>query len=119
MTAESFAELADRYSDDSAVGGLYENVAATDTYVPEFLDWIFDESGRVSGDTGLVRHEGDTSSSSSYWGYHVMYLDSWGESEWELDVRNTLYNESMTEWYDGLAENYAAALSDGAKHVIG
>ena len=122
MNADSFAALANKYSEDTGsntTGGLYENIASTDGYVPEFLDWIFDETGRQSGDTGIVRHEGDTATSNPYWGYHVMYLDHWGEAEWQLDVRSALSTASLNEWYEGVIENYTAALSNGAKHVAG
>lgn len=65
MTEDSFAALANEYSDDEGSntdGGLYTNVREG-TMVTEFNDWIFDES-RQTGDHGLVKTE---------FGYHVMY----------------------------------------------
>lgn len=120
QTAEAFAALANQYSEDSGsntTGGLYEEIRPTDSYVTEFLGWIFDESGRQVGDTGVIRHEGDVSSSSSYWGCHVMYLDSWGDPAWQLDVRTTLTENAMTEWYETLLSGSPAALANGAKHI--
>ena len=122
MNTDAFAALANKYSDDAGsntTGGLYEDIASTDSYVPEFLDWIFDASGRQAGDTGIVRHEGDTAGSNPYWGYHVMYLDNWGEAEWQLAARSALSNASLNEWYENITKDYTAALSDGAKHIAG
>ena len=121
QTADAFGQLANEYSDDAGsntTGGLYEAIARTDSYVEEFLDWIF-EDGRQAGDTGIVRHEGDVESSSSYWGYHIMYLQGWNEAEWMLDVRSTMSQDAFTELQDGLLENdaYAITIADGAKYL--
>lgn len=121
QTAEAFGELANEYSDDggsNTTGGLYEAVARTDSYVEEFLDWIF-EDGRQAGDTGIVRHEGDVESSSSYWGYHIMYFQGWNEAEWMLDVRSDMSQADLTELQDGLLEGdaYAITIADGAKYL--
>ncbi len=121
LTAEAFGELANEYSDDTGsntTGGLYEAVARTDSYVEEFLDWIF-EDGRQAGDTGIVRHEGDVESSTSYWGYHIMYFQGWNEAEWMLDVRSDMSQEDLTELQDSLLENdaYAITTADGAKYL--
>ena len=88
-TEESFAALADEYSDDSAEGGLYESVAQGDM-VSGFDDWIFDES-RQPGDVDVVE--------SSY-GYHVIYFVGEGEEEWAADIRATLLDEAMTEYLE-------------------
>lgn len=121
LTAEAFGALANEYSDDTGsntTGGLYEAVARTDSYVPEFLDWIFAD-GRQVGNTGIVRHEGDVESSGSYWGYHIMYFQDWNEAEWILDVRNAMSQEEITALQDGLLENdaYATSVADGAKYL--
>lgn len=120
QTAEAFGALANKYSDDggsNTTGGLYEGVRVTGSYVTEFLDWIFDENGRSVGDTGLVRHEGDTTSSSAYWGYHVMYLDSFGEAEWQLYVRDTLASQAVMDLQDSLYEAAPAELASGASYI--
>ncbi len=70
-TAESFAELANKHSKDpgsNTNGGLYENVYPGQM-VEEFNDWCFDADRKV-GDTGVVK----TSN-----GYHVIYLDGYGD----------------------------------------
>lgn len=72
-TAESFAALAEEYSDDTGSntnGGLYEGITKSTSFIANFIDWTFAD-GRQVGDTGIV--ENTTSG-----GYHVMYLDSYG-----------------------------------------
>ena len=118
-TAEAFGALAEEYSEDGGSntnGGLYERVADGD-FVEELNDWMFDEAGHQPGDTAVIRHEGDTSSSSAYWGYHVVYFQDWNESVWASNVRNTLTSQSMTQWQEQLTEPYQTALADGAKHL--
>lgn len=63
-TEESFGELADEYSDDTAEGGLYEQVYKYQM-VPEFNDWCFDPV-RQAGDTDIVYSED--------YGYHIIYF---------------------------------------------
>ena len=114
QTADAFGVLANEKSDDGdgTTGGLYEDVTRSSQYVTEFKDWIF-EDGRKVGDTGLVRHDGGT---SGYSGYHVMYLDSFGEAEWAYAVRNTLANQQTTEWIEGLEAENEAAEADGTDY---
>lgn len=119
QTAEAFGELANKYSDDTGSntnGGLYEGVVEGE-FVAEFNDWMFGDEQPNPGDTAVIRHEGDTSSSSSYWGYHVTYMESYGEAEWQLTVREALTEASMTEWSESLNEAHPAELASGAKHI--
>ncbi len=121
QTADAFAALAEKYSDDTGSntnGGLYEDVAEGD-FVAEFNDWMFGEQQPAVGETTVIRHDGSTSSTSSYWGYHVTYLDSWGEATWMLNVRTIMTSDFITEWQDGLLEITPAELGSGAKHVYG
>ena len=75
-TEDSFAELANTYSDDSrsngsstngSSGGLYEHVAVNQM-VDGINDWIFD-SERQPGDTEIIYVE-----ASNYTGYHLVYF---------------------------------------------
>ncbi len=121
LTAEAFGALAEKYSDDtgsSTNGGLYEDVPEG-RFVPEFNDWMFGEDRPESGDTAIIRHEGDVTSSSAYWGYHVVYFQSWGDAEWMLTVRTALRDEAVDEWATDLAaaEGYATALAKGAENL--
>ncbi len=94
-TEDSFAELANEYSDDTGSntnGGLYSQIAEGDM-VEAFEDWCFDES-RVYGDYGIVE--------TSY-GYHIMYFVS-SEEIWHYYSRNLLISEAaseqLTAWID-------------------
>lgn len=65
-TEDTFAELANTYSEDTGSntnGGLYEDVYVGEMVEP-FENWCFDSS-RVYGDYGLVQTD---------YGYHVMYF---------------------------------------------
>ena len=109
-TAESFAAMAEERSEDTgsaANGGLISGVAQDNTYVQSFQDWCF-EDGRAVGDTGIVE--------SSY-GYHVMYLDSFGEPYWKQAVTADLQNHRYTEWIELLTADVVVADGTGIKYV--
>lgn len=109
-TAESFAALAVEKSDDggsAANGGLYEGITKTTNFVAPFLNWCF-EDGRKVADTGIVE--------TSY-GYHIMYLDSFGQEYWKEMATSALQNEDTLEWVDGLVEPVVVTEADGMKYV--
>lgn len=90
-TEDSFAKLAEEHSTDpgsKTKGGLY-----TDVYkgqmVPEFENWVFDET-RAYGDTGLVK--------TSY-GYHIMYFVA-DHPIWINSVREVMVNEPLNAIVD-------------------
>ncbi len=86
-TEESFAELANTHSADGGSntnGGLYEEVNADSSYVPEFLNWSIDAS-RKSGDTAIVQTD---------YGYHIMYFVS-GEDYWFLQVSQQYLTDQL------------------------
>lgn len=110
-TQDSFSALATE--NGMANGGLSTGISSAATGSKELVDWLFGDESRAAGDTTIARFE-----SASYgYGYYVTLFSQWGESVWELNVRNTLTSEYLTEWTGDLAETYAAALADGAKHV--
>ena len=114
-TAESFGELAEKYSADTGSntnGGLYSDVPKGQM-VPEFDAWIYDES-RKEGDTGIifVNQEG------YYTGHHVMYFDGVSDTPyWKLEVESTMRNEDYTKWYDSLNTDLAIEEHSGMKYV--
>ena len=86
-TEESFAALANEYSEDpgsNTNGGLYENVSEGEM-VPAFNDWCFDAARQV-GDTGIVK---------TNYGYHVMYF-SGSQTTWQKYARNDYMVENAT-----------------------
>lgn len=99
-TEESFAALAEQYSEDDGSntnGGLYENVLAGQM-VTEFNDFCFAE-GRQAGDTGIVY--GDN---GYYCGYHVMYFSGEGDPATNETGRSEIASVKMSDWLQGLAD---------------
>lgn len=86
-TEESFAALANEYSEDpgsNTNGGLYEDVSEGEM-VAAFNDWCFDAARQV-GDTGIVK---------TNYGYHVMYF-SGSQTTWQRYARNDYMVENAT-----------------------
>ena len=103
-TEESFAALAEEYSEDpgsNTNGGLYDSVMEGQM-VQEFNDFCFDEN-RKSGDTGIVYGE-----SGSYAGYHVMYFVGEGDPANNETGRSYIASEKMNEWLSSLTEGMEA-----------
>jgi parvulin-like peptidyl-prolyl isomerase len=105
-TEESFAALAEEYSEDTGSntnGGLYENVYRGQM-VKEFEDFCFAE--HKPGDTGIVYGE-----SGSYAGYHVMYYVGEGQLYSSYLAETELRSEAMTNWSAEL--NEACPVTEG------
>lgn len=107
-TEESFAALAQEYSDDNAdEGGLYENIAKGQM-VEAFEAWCFDPA-RKAGDSGIVETE---------YGYHVMYFVSEGENYRDILAESKLLSDFVNDWILGLKEGYTVTANDfGLKFV--
>lgn len=108
-TEESFAKLAELYTEDPGskqTGGLYENVKTGDM-VPEFDAWCFDES-RKAGDTGLVK---------TTYGYHVMFYSD-DEPLWVFKSREAVRSEKINEFVDDAVEANPLE-ADYAKMMLG
>lgn len=100
-TEESFAELADKYSEDGAAGGLYEQVYHNQM-VTEFNDWIFDAS-RQTGDTGIVE---------TTYGYHVMYFVGDSDITYrDYQIDSELRSAELQDWYTQTVETHS--VTDG------
>lgn len=118
-TEESFAALAEKYSDDgrdsetemlNAPGGLYEAVAKNQM-VPSFNDWIF-EKGRKAGDVDLVEYVG------RYSGWHIIYFSGVAEDpQWRITAEKSTKSSMQSEWHDGLIDNCEVVEADGMKYV--
>ena len=102
-TEESFAELANEYSEDTGSntnGGLYDSVQKNQM-VTEFDEFCF--GGHKSGDTAIVYGE-----SSSYAGYHIMYYVGEGEQCSDYLAESDLRSEDVESWIEDLTAGYEA-----------
>lgn len=111
MTEETFASMANTYSEDTGsntAGGLYEMVAKGEM-VATFEDWCFDSSRQV-GDTGLIETD---------YGYHVMYFVGESLPYWEALVTNTLLSNDFSTWFEGHLANYPAVATEDAVLYVG
>lgn len=91
---ESFISLVERYSLDSAEGGLYENQNPA-TYEGDIKDWIFSDERKAGDVSSFYVGEAYT--------YVVYYLEQ-AEPVWKLSVRDAIMNTRMTEYLDAAVE---------------
>ena len=111
-TEESFATLAEEYSEDAGSntnGGLYDTVAKGQM-VEEFDAFCFE--GHKKGDTAIVYGE-----SSSYAGYHVMYYVGEGDNYAQTIARSDLVNQAVSQWLSELTAAYTATAGFGMRFV--
>jgi len=109
-TENSFAELANQYSEDpgsNTNGGLYEGVYPGQM-VPTFNDWCFDKS-RKPGDTGLVESD---------YGVHVMYFVSESGPMWQTQISSMLSQEAYDTWYAETSPLYPVTFNEEAMSSI-
>lgn len=103
-TEESFAALAEQYSEDGGSntnGGLYDTVMKGQM-VEEFDEFCF--AGHESGDTAIVYGE----TLGGYAGYHVMYYVGEGQIASDYMAESDLANTAVQEWLASLVEGYEA-----------
>ncbi len=99
-TIEYFEELCKINSEDlktKDIGGLYKNYREGENESAyEFDNWCFDKSRKV----------GDCEVMSADYGAHVMYLESFGEYKWKLDVIDHLLTEKLDDCHVEYFEKY-------------
>lgn len=103
-TEATFAELAEKYSEDPGSvsnGGLYSNVPEN-YMVAEFNDWIFDSNRKV-GDSDIVKTQ---------FGYHIMYFVGDGLKTWQVNVDNDLRQNDISEKYEEMKKTYTVEFDD-------
>ena len=109
---ESFAALANQYSEDSGsntTGGLYEDIYKGEM-VQDFNDFCF--GGHKSGDIGVVYGE-----SSGYVGYHLIYFVGEGELYSSQMARSALSSADATDFLAAQTEGLEPVLRYWAKLV--
>ena len=97
-TADSFGELAKKYTEDTGsaeTGGLYENVNEGEM-VEAFDTWIFAENRKV-GDTDIVKTD---------YGYHVMYFQGKGDVAWQINAEQAIISEAIDKLCAEIQEVY-------------
>jgi hypothetical protein len=95
-----FIDLANKNSDDTVPGGLYENIRPGQLSKP-LNDWIFDPL-RMPGETAMVESE---------LGWHVLYFVGNAEQTYrDYMLENDLRNEDLAAWYDALLEKVSVSL---------
>lgn len=116
-TADSFAELANKYSDDTGSntnGGLYEAVTRG-TMISSFNDWIF-TPGRNAGDTGIVVNT--SGSTDDVLGYHVMYFQGAGEVRWKYQAKTALSSADYSDWFEATKADYPVTTSESGLKLV-
>ena len=111
-TEESFAALANKYSEDggsNTTGGLYENVYKGEM-VQEFNDFCF--AGHKSGDIGVVYGE-----SSGYAGYHLIYFVGEGDLYSNTIARSALSETALSDFLAEQTEGLEPKLGFWSKLV--
>ncbi len=94
VSEEDFEKFGDEHTADSKV--FYENVADGDM-VDEFNDWIFGDDSEAHRTHGFV----DIIKTEDY-GWHIMYFNGVGETEWSADAHDGAASEDLEKWYDEL-----------------
>jgi len=109
---EGFANLANEYSKDpgsNTTGGLYEDVPKGRMVAP-FQEWCY-ESGRKTGDTGVVYNSGT--------GAHIMYFVGYGDTPyWHYACDNALKSEAYNDWYTEMTESAPAEVDESGMDKI-
>ena len=108
-TAESFAALATKHTDDTGSkenGGLYENIYPGQM-VENFEDWCYDAERKV-GDVGMVETE---------YGWHLMFFVGDSETNYrDFMIENDIRNEDLTKWMEDLVKT-AVLTENNLKYV--
>lgn len=110
-TEETFAELANTYSEDpgsNTNGGLYQRVYQGQM-VETFNNWLFD-SERKPGDTGIVKTD---------YGYHIMYYVGPDQyPAWKMSADERMREESFSNDYEELKKKYPVEFDDDYINTI-
>ncbi len=118
-TEDSFAALANKYSDDGGSntnGGLYEDIEKG-AFVSEFEDWLYDDA-RQSGDVSEPIAHGKDAESSNYYGYHLIYyVGESGKAVWEDSAKTALVTDDINTWRTDMIAKCPVVTNDNAKLI--
>lgn len=105
-TEESFVALVKEFTDDPGsveTGGLYEDIHPQSPYVEAFLNWAIDPARKV-GDMGIVETE---------YGYHIMYLSSFGKLTYrDYIITEEMRYAQMEDWHNELIGDSEITVAD-------
>lgn len=111
-TEETFAEFANKYSDDKegnvTDGGLYPDLDEKTNFVTPFKDWYLDEN-RQKGDYGLVK---------TTYGYHIMYQSNM-DIKWQVECKYLIQQEASNSIMKEVDEQHAVMSIEKQKIMIG
>lgn len=105
-TEESFAELANAYSDDGGSntnGGFYGDITKGQM-MPDIDSWLF--AGREYGDTTLI------DINDRYAGTHIVFFAGEGELYSRQLALSGIRDDAMTVWFNELCENCPVVYGD-------
>ena len=110
-TEDSFAALANEYSDDGGSntnGGLYEDIPKGQM-VPGINSFLFAD-GRKAGDTAVIPNDG------SYVGCHLVYFVGESGNNHRLELaKSAKSNEDFSAMYEELSAGYEATERGGLR----
>jgi len=98
---QALLDLMSEHSDDSTIGGFYDNIAKMQyqsshfqamRVVSELEDWLFDN--RTVGDSELIY--------TADFGYHIVYFTGEGDVFSELMAKDRMRTRDLDEWMEGL-----------------
>ena len=113
MTEETFAALANQYSEDAGsntIGGLYEGIGQGNM-VSNIDEFLF-TAGRQVGDTAILH-----GNNGSYDGYHLVYFVGEGQLYGLVQAEADLLEETYTAWETEALEGFTAETGAGYKLI--
>ena len=102
-TEDSFAEIADKYNNKeliSAEGGFFDRLV-TSSVPTELTEWLTDSS-RAYGDTAVLAPADNDYNDYTY----VLYYIGTDEPEWMMNIKNTLLNQTMSDYLEEITAGY-------------
>ncbi len=104
-TEDSFIALVEKYDEAgaSSVGGLVTGLS-TSFMAEEMADWLTDPQ-RQEGDTFAIDVENEAN--------YVLYYLKKNDAAWEINIRQLLLGETMTEYLDGLSAEFTVEDPNG------